>query len=521
VSELKSIKSPVYWQDIVLSFRQPDKRTTRAKERLSACRLPAIGMLQAALTWRLTDIASDTEALDINGGHVVIDHLLYGGAADAAALRLYGQSFSGAADAYPVVAAVLDSAGGLALVRFFSLLCMLVAGLCVARIGRHLFTENIGLLAALVFALTGSVLFIGKLATDDAPCLALVALATALTVTGRSTISAAGAGALLALAVVTAYAGLTLVPFVLLLAFLATPAADDGDGSRTLPRGGLRGGTATLTLVGLVAVGYRRWDSGVADGVRLAVTGRPAQYPAAVSAITGSLLDDIGLVCALAVGGIALLLVRRSWARALVLAVMAGAGLAAAADSYRIGEPSPLGGNTAFTGLFCAVPAAVALSWALSKRSRITVLGLALLWLLLIDGLWRSNVAYSWPSSILGPVNKIKSLGISGQYFSFDSDAGEYYSKGRPAIAWYPAAEAYSIFTHGASRVRAAEKSHKFTGFLFQTMSLDARDRDELHVLQRSLAADSYYRETATFPVSAAGPARWQLWIHYPAGNRG
>ena len=171
------------WQDVLLSFTPPAARTRQAKDRLAAFRLPLILLLQAVLTWRLTDIVSDDEALYIHGGQVAIAYLLHGGAGNAALLRFDGSFFSGAPNAYPVLAAGLDAAGGLNLVRFFSLCCMLTATVCVYKIGRHLFNENVALLASLVFALTGSVQFVGKLATYDAPCLVLVALATTLAIT--------------------------------------------------------------------------------------------------------------------------------------------------------------------------------------------------------------------------------------------------------------------------------------------------------------------------------------------------
>ena len=61
-----------------------------------------------------------------------------------------------------------------------------------------------------MFALTGSVQFIGKLATYDAPCLVLVALASMLAITKRSMSIAIAPviGALLAVATVTKYTGL-------------------------------------------------------------------------------------------------------------------------------------------------------------------------------------------------------------------------------------------------------------------------------------------------------------------------
>lgn len=518
MSEFTGTRSRLEWQEILLSFAPPVKRTRQAKDRLTAYRLPMILILQAALTWRLNDIVSNDEALYLHGGHVVIAHLFHGGAGNAALLRLYGSFFSGAPNAYPVVEAALDSVGGLLLVRLFSLLLMLIANVCVYRIGRHLFTENVALLASLVFALTGSVQYIGKYATYDAPCLALVAAAAAIAITKRSLASASIIGTLLALAVVTKYAGLALVPFVLVMTFLTIPTAEGHPWRSGFLHAGLRGAIATLVFAGLLVGGYRLWGSGIAYGAKFTTTGRQALDPTATSYLIESLLFDIGLAYALAIGGILLMLRRRIWDKTMLMMVMLGAGSVIQASSVRIHEFTSLDKHTAFSGLFCAVPAAVALDWALSKRGRTTLGALAVIWLLLIDGMWRSNLQYSWPSSIMAPINEIKALNITGQYFSFDAETGEYYTQGDAEIDWYPAAEAYSIFGQGLSKVIETEKSHEFTGFLFQPTDLSGQNISELHVLDRLLASDPYYNETSIFRVSPYTKAVWQLWIHYPIG---
>jgi 4-amino-4-deoxy-L-arabinose transferase-like glycosyltransferase len=503
------------WQEILLSFAPPSKRTGRARERLAAYRLPLILLMQAALTWRLNDIIFDDEALYIQGGHVVIEHLLHGGSANAGELSSFGSYFSGAPNAYPVVGAALDFAGGLGLARFFSLLCMLVANVCVYRIGRHLFSENIGLLASLVFALTASVQFVGKLATYDAPCLMLIALAAVIAITRRSALSASIVGMLLVLASVTKYAGLGMVPFVLMMTFLAPLTGDRPD----LRKAVLRGAIATFVFAGLLLIAYHLWGSGVAVGLRTTTTGRKALDPAPLSVLLKSLLEDIGLTWALAIGGILLTLRRRAWYQALLMLVMLGAGTIIQASSVRIHELTSLDKHTYFSGFFCAVPAALALDWALSKRGRTTLAAIAVIWLLLIDGMWRSKIQYSWPSSIMTPIKEINELALPGQYFSFDSDTGSYYTQSDPQIVWYPSAAAYALFSGGDAPVIAMEQSHEFTGFLFQTTNLNAQNLAELHVLDRYLAADPYYNETSTFRVSPYSNGVWELWIHYPPGH--
>lgn len=518
MSELTTREPRLEWQDVVLSFVPPAKRIPDARDRLAAYCLPLILVVQAALTWRLSDIINDDEALYIHGGHVVIEHLLHNGTANAGELGSFGNYFSGAPNLYPVVGGALDFAGGLSLARLFSLLCMLVANVCVYVIGRHLFNKNVGLLASLIFALTGSVQFVGKLATYDAPCLMLIAVATAIGITKRSMVSASIVGTLLAVAAATKYAGLALVPFVLLMAFLVTLTGNGGRWRHNFGRAVLRAGIATLVFAGLLLIGYHLWGSGIAVGVKFTTTGRKALNPAPLTFLLKSLLYDVGLTWALAVGGILVLLFQRVWDKALLMVVMLGGGLVIQASSVRIHELTSLDKHTFFSGFFCAVPAAVALSWALTKRGRMTLATLAVIWLLLVDGMWRSKIQYSWPPSLMTSVKEINTLQVPGQYFSFDSDAGAYYTKADPQINWYPSASSYALFAGGNASVIAMERSHKFTGFLIQTTNLSAQNLAELHVLKRYLAADPYYYLTSTIRVSPYSSAVWKLWIHYPAG---
>src|SRR6201999_3561103 len=115
---------------------------------------------------------------------------------------------------------------------------------------------------------------------------------------------------------------------------------------------------------------------------------------------------------------------------------------------------------------------------------------------------------YSWPSSLITPVNEINALNIPGQYFSFDSDAGAYYTKADPQIRWYPSASA--LFAGGDERVLAMEQSHEFAGFLFQTTNLSTQNLAVLHALDRYLAQDHYYFRTSTIRVSPYSSAEWE-----------
>src|SRR6266704_5743178 len=97
---------------------------------------------------------------------------------------------------------------------------MLIVTTCVYFITMQLFDSKSALIAAFLFACEGSVLFLGRLATYDAFCLCLLALALMFSLRASKAASAQtllAVGPLLVLAVAAKYAGLLFVPTVLAL----------------------------------------------------------------------------------------------------------------------------------------------------------------------------------------------------------------------------------------------------------------------------------------------------------------
>ena len=195
--------------------------TTSSRRRtwVSRAVLLAILCVQAALTLRMSNTAFEDEALYLYSGHLEIAHLLHG----APLQGNYASYFSGAPVLYPVLGALADDVGGLAAARAVSLIAMLGTTALLYSLTRRLFNERVGLCAAVIFSVTESALFLGHLATYDAPALFLLALATWIvvrTAAFRWPVYLLAAPPI-ALAVATKYASALFVPTIVVLAALA------------------------------------------------------------------------------------------------------------------------------------------------------------------------------------------------------------------------------------------------------------------------------------------------------------
>jgi 4-amino-4-deoxy-L-arabinose transferase-like glycosyltransferase len=146
--------------------------------RLAAGPWPLLGILiaQAALSVRLfwTNTAFQDEGLYLWSGHLEWAHLLHGSPLPTS----FPTFLSGAPVIYPPLGAIADSLGGLAAARALSLCFMLGATALLYAVTGKIFGRSAAFCAAGLFAGTGSVQFLGALATYDAMALFLLALAT-------------------------------------------------------------------------------------------------------------------------------------------------------------------------------------------------------------------------------------------------------------------------------------------------------------------------------------------------------
>ncbi len=188
------------------------RKSLLANVPMSRWSLPLILTFQALLSWiLLRNTAFQDEALYLFAGRQVIDGWL-----GLPHFPVEWASFlSGYAYFYPVIGGALAMLGGVELARMFSLLCMMGVTVSVYYVTKRIFDYNSATLAAALFAFQGPVLFLGRLATYDALCLLLIALAVVLALhvsLARRPWAILGTGPLLVLAILAKFAGLLFVP---------------------------------------------------------------------------------------------------------------------------------------------------------------------------------------------------------------------------------------------------------------------------------------------------------------------
>lgn len=192
---------------------------SRRRTWVSRAVLFGILVVQALLSLQLQNTAFQDEALYLYAGHLQLDHLQHGGPAPSE----FTTYFSGSPVLYPILAAAVDSAFGLAGARALSLVFMLGATVLLYSLSRLLFNERAGLCAAALFATTQSTLFLGHFATYDAAAIFLLALAAWIVVRSAHTSAIPAclvASLVMALGVMVKYATLMFVPTVVVLAAL-------------------------------------------------------------------------------------------------------------------------------------------------------------------------------------------------------------------------------------------------------------------------------------------------------------
>lgn len=302
----------------------------------------------------LHNTAFQDEALYLYAGNRIVGQWLGG----PAPLEHYASYFSGYPLVYPVVGGFLYHFGGLALARLFSLACMLGVTAIVYLITERIFRRSTALFASAVYAFTGVVLFVGRLATFDALCLFFIAAAALVAVYGgtdKRPWVAFALGPALVLAVLAKYAGLLFVPAIIALLALCAIASS----------GWRRAASRMLVALGSIAVAayvaYRLIDHAALHAIRGSTTNRAVVNHGSRLHLLVHALSLGAPIYGMAFFGL-LLLMRRRRIR-LVAAALFGTSLLTPAYHIYMSEPVSFDKHIAY-GLFFAAPlAGVTLDW--------------------------------------------------------------------------------------------------------------------------------------------------------------
>lgn len=302
----------------------------------------------------LHNTAFQDEALYLYAGRQII-HQWNGGPVPPN----YAFYFSGYPYIYPVIGGFLDMVGGLELARAFSLACMLGVTAIVYSITGKLFNRRAALFASAAYASTGVVLFLGRLATFDALCLFLIALATALSVHGgmsRRPWLTLAIGPPLILAVLAKYVALLFVPSILgLLACLSIAFVG---WRRALARLALALASLALSL----GITYKIIDKAAFHAIRGSTTNRAVGLKASRLWLLNHALHMGGAIWLIALIGL-LLTLRLQWRYRVLAVLLFGSSWLAPTYHIYMQEPTSLDKHIAFA-LFFAMPlAGYALAW--------------------------------------------------------------------------------------------------------------------------------------------------------------
>ncbi|HEX6478227.1 MAG TPA: glycosyltransferase family 39 protein [Ktedonobacteraceae bacterium] len=437
----------------------------------------------------------------------------------------YGLYFSGYPSFYPVIGGGLDLLGGLETARMFSLLCMLIVTCCVYSTTMHFFDRKSALFAALFFACEGSVLFLGRLATYDAFCLCLLALATVFCLRAARATSARSVlalGPLLVLVVAAKYAGLLFVPIVLaLLAWWCWK-------HRGLEEMLVRLGVAILSLVAAGLFAFLNMDKQVLTGMSFTTTNRASEGTPPFLVLQHIAGMEGGFF---ALGLLALLLCGKRRQPAGLL-LFGSALLVPLYHTYK-GELVSLDKHLAFSMFFLAPLAGFAVASMLSNWQRYALrsarlswfIALALCLLALLPGLQQARTLYGdWPSSTaLTSFLRARVQAGVGHYLAEDFDVLRYNLMDETDI-WQWSSLDYFVYTDKQNHNLSGEAAYKDAiqeGY-FDLVELSYGYHAPLDIqLAQRLAAGKQYDLIARIPThNSYGSGYFWVWSRHAGVSR-
>jgi hypothetical protein len=495
---------------------------SRRRTWLSRAILVVILGVQAALSLRMHNTAFEDEALYLYSGHIELSHWLHGAALQGG----FDRYFSGAPVLYPVLAAAVAKVGGLTAARAVSLVAMLTTTALLYSMTRLLFNERSGLCAAALFSVTESTIFLGNLATFDAPTLCLLALASWIVVRTAPTRWPLYllATPVAALAVAAKYAALLFVPTIVVLSAIA---AWPHRARWALIRPAVFG----VVEAGLLAGALRLAGPDYLHAIEQTTTARVHGSTSTMRLLRDSLLWG-GLPIAVALLG-AVAYARRpqtepgehiapSGGRGRRLAlgvVLAGTALLAPAYQMHLHTDISLHKHIGFGLLFAAPIAGLGFARLVGDHFRRAQLGIAVWSISLVLGMVQADGLYrGWPDSRQFVHELALRLGPGAHYLVEADEVPIYYLMGNQNAQSSQFTSTYEItYTDKYGRIltgnagfEAAVSERYFQVIAYNYLSTPTEDR----VLTRMLEADPAYRLAAAIPETiSSGRVIYYVWV--------
>ena len=396
--------------------------------------LALIMVLQAVLSLRNNNSPFEDESLYLYSGHLELGHMLYG----TSTVTNFWSEFSGAPVLYPALGALADQVGGLLAARLLSLAFMMGTTGLLYLITRRLFGTRAGLCAAALYSCTEATIFLGGLATYDAPALFLLALATWIVVRFAAGNNPAYLLAVLpaALAVGTKYVSLLFVPSIIVLGFMAAVPY-----SRRWALVRPVGLTVAMGLVLYTA--YRLAGASAATGISVTTTSR-AEGTNSISQVMDLSAQFGGVVYVIALIGAVFVIrlpprhahpaiARARPQRVLLVVLLAGTALLAPLYQAHLHTTVSLQKHVGF-GLFFAAPlAGYGLVRIVGPHFHRAQLGIGALVLTLALGMGQSlSMFHSWPNSYAMVAELVKYQKPGAHYFVGNASNAIYELRGDP-----------------------------------------------------------------------------------------
>jgi 4-amino-4-deoxy-L-arabinose transferase-like glycosyltransferase len=482
--------------------------------------LAVIMLLQSILSLRNNNSAFEDEALYLFSGHLELGHMLYG----TPLYTNFWSYFSGAPTLYPILGAIADQVGGLFGARLLSLAFMLGTTGLLYLVSRRIFGTRAALCAAALFSCSEAAVFVGGLATYDAPALFLLALATWIVVRFASWNWPLYLLAVFpaALAVGTKYAALMFVPVIIVLALMtAAPYA----GKLALLRPVALGIGFAFVIWALLKIA----GPAALQGVESTTTAR-AQGTNSIMSVLQMGGEWGGVVFAASViGGVFLVLMPRThghrslpaarWQRLVLALLMAGTALLPVAYQAYLHTLTSLQKHVGF-GLFFAAPlAGYGLVRLVGPHLHRVQLGIGVMVLTFALGMGQSlSLFHGWPNSNTMISELVKYQKPGAHYLVEADEVPIYMLRGDPDAEPTQFTDTF-YFAYTTAKGQALTGIPAYTAAIaagyFQTVVYDGLDNPPVdQAIAAAMYRATYYQLVATIPApDSYGTGYYYFWV--------